>query len=56
MTQTIASLRLHQDVLPTNARNWDWLATALEVIALEIRKGEHRDSLLLAVYEAHTDG
>jgi hypothetical protein len=52
----IATLHLHQDTLPLNGRNWDWLATALEVIACEIRKGEHRDSLLLAVYEAHTDG
>ena len=35
-----------------HAANRLWLATALETIAVELRKGEHCDSRILEIFEA----
>lgn len=50
MTKRIATIRIHHEVIQPS--DWKWLAMALSTIACEIEKGEHRDSLVLAIQAA----
>ena len=49
--RTLATIKIDPYEM-SHAANRNWLAMALETIAVELRKGEHGDSRVLEIFEA----